>query len=168
MSVMSISFKQLALAAGVALALLAPGAARAQSPEAESVTREAAGDDNPKEGPGKSPTESGADRQKEPSATAVGGAPDGAKHGGHEHGDPSKHFNFFGGPFSHNGKDVAGGPYGDGVNYDPKTGHAAPGEEEPMSAPFNWALHPGDNSLEIAPFNSFGRKGIVSSIRLAY
>jgi len=41
-------------------------------------------------------------------------------------------------------------------------------EWRPMAAPFTWTLHAGDNSLEIAPFNSFGRKGIVSSIRLAY
>lgn len=56
--------------------------------------------------------------------------------GHHGHGDPSKHFRFFGNPFSHNGKDVAGGPLGDGTNYDPKSGATVPGEEEPMSAPF--------------------------------
>jgi F-type H+-transporting ATPase subunit b len=90
--------------------------ARGQSPEAETVTREAAGDDIRKEGPGKSPTE--------------------GAHGHQEHGDPSKHFNYFGGPTSHNGKDVVGGPYGDGRNFNPATGEQAPGEEEPMSAPF--------------------------------
>jgi F-type H+-transporting ATPase subunit b len=112
---------KLVAGAGIAAALiaapaLAGRAARAQSPEAETVTREAAGDDIHKEGPGKSPTE--------------------GAHGHQEHGDPSKHFNFFGGPMSHNGKDVTGGPYGDGKNFNPATGEQAPGEEEPMSAPF--------------------------------
>ena len=97
-------------------ALAGVSAASAQSPEAETVTREAAGDDIHKEGPGKSPTQ--------------------GAHGHQEHGDPSKHFNFFGGPLSHNGKDVTGGPYGDGRNENPATGEQAPGEEEPMSAPF--------------------------------
>jgi F-type H+-transporting ATPase subunit b len=101
-----------ALAAGL---LLAP-AAFAQSPEAESVSREAAGDDIHKEGPGKSPTQ--------------------GEHGEHGHGDPSAHFNFLGSPTEHYGKDVAGGPYGDGKNEDLATGETVPGEEEPMSAPF--------------------------------
>jgi F-type H+-transporting ATPase subunit b len=123
-----------ALLAAPALAGLA--AAGAQTPEApaeptanptippaagtsESMSREAAGDDIRKEGPGKSPTE--------------------GEHGAQEHGDPSKHFHFFGGPFSHGGKDITGGPYGDGVNENPATGERASGpgeEEEPMSAPF--------------------------------
>ena len=116
----------LAAALLAALALVGLAAAGAQTPEAPEAP----------EGPGKSPTRSGAGRE-EPSATAGGaehaeyGA---AEHG--EHGDPSKHFNFFGGPTSHNGKDVTGGPYGDGVNENPATGERAPGEEEPMSAPF--------------------------------
>jgi len=113
---------KLVVGAGLLAALLTAPAlagrvtARGQSPEADTVTREAAGDDIHKEGPGKSPTE--------------------GAHGHQEHGDPSKHFNFFGGPMSHNGKDVVGGPYGDGRNFNPATGEQAPGEEEPMSAPF--------------------------------
>jgi len=55
-----------------------------------------------------------------------------ADHGGH--GDPSKHFNYFN--FSYRGKDVVGGTYGDGKNFNPETGETAPGPEEPMSAPF--------------------------------
>lgn len=57
---------------------------------------------------------------------------------GHEqhHHDPSKHFRFFGPPFGHGGKDLAGGKFGDGKNHDPKTGHTVDGPEEPMSAPF--------------------------------
>lgn len=54
----------------------------------------------------------------------------------HGHGDPSKHFRFIDTPFSHNGKDVAGGPLGDGKNVNPATGETVAGEEEPMSAPF--------------------------------
>jgi len=111
------SARELAIAVGILLASsFAPGAvARAQTPERESVSREAAGDDK-KAGPGKSPIK--------------------AAHDAHAHGDPSKHFRFFGSPFGHGDKDVAGGPHGDGVNKDLKTGHAVPGEEEPMSAPF--------------------------------
>jgi F0F1-type ATP synthase membrane subunit b/b' len=82
----------------------------------EAVAREAAGDDIRKDGPGKSPTKD--------------------EHGQQEHGDPSEHFNFFGSPFEHSKKDVVGGPYGDGENVNPATGERAPGEEEPMSAPF--------------------------------
>lgn len=111
------SARKLAIAVGILLgSSFAPGAvARAQTPEREAASREAAGDDK-KTGPGKSPT---------PSA-----------HDAHAHGDPSKHFRFFGSPFGHGDKDVAGGPLGDGVNKDLKTGHVVPGEEEPMSAPF--------------------------------
>lgn len=89
--------------------LLAPaGAALAQAPEAEAPTG-----------------------QIEPPITeAQPEAP------GHGHGDPSKHFNFFGSPAEHYGKDVVGGPYGDGRNENPATGETAPGAEEPMSAPF--------------------------------
>lgn len=48
------------------------------------------------------------------------------------HGDPSKHFNWF--KFGYRGKDVMGGPMGDGKLGDEPL---APGhEEEPMSAPF--------------------------------
>lgn len=117
-----------ALAAGLLIApaaLSVPGGeARAQSPEAESVTREAAGDDIHKEGPGKSPT-------KGPHGEAAHGAHAEA----HGHGDPSEHFNFLGLPFEHAGKDVVGGPYGDGQNAN-AAGERVPGEEEPMSAPF--------------------------------
>lgn len=62
-------------------------------------------------------------------------AQEAAGDGGHGHEDPSKHFNFFGGPFSHSGKDIVGGPFGDGKNLGPH-GEYVPGEEEPMSAPF--------------------------------
>jgi F-type H+-transporting ATPase subunit b len=56
--------------------------------------------------------------------------------------DPSAHFNFFN--FSYRGKDVFGGPFGDGKMVDPHTGqvvmddhdHQKPAEEEPMSPPF--------------------------------
>ncbi|HWU90481.1 MAG TPA: ATP synthase F0 subunit B [Kofleriaceae bacterium] len=114
------------LAAGVVLgALLAPGAvARAQSAEHESAEHESVSAEH---GQGKGDGHGHGQGQ---------GHGHGNGHGAHEHEDPSKHFNFFGGPFSHSGKDIAGGPYGDGVNYDPKTGHAVAGEEEPMSAPF--------------------------------
>jgi F-type H+-transporting ATPase subunit b len=83
----------------------------------------AAGDDIRKDGHGTSPT--GAKR-----------APDKDSHGAHGgHGDPSKHFRFFGPPFGHGTKDVNGGKYGDGVMVDSHTGVAIP-SEEPMSAPF--------------------------------
>ncbi|HWO20713.1 MAG TPA: ATP synthase F0 subunit B [Kofleriaceae bacterium] len=83
----------------------------------EAIAREAAGDDIRKDGHGKSPTKDA--------------------HGQHgDHGDPSAHFNFFGSPFEHSKKDVVGGPFGDGENVNPATGERAPGEEEPMSAPF--------------------------------
>jgi F-type H+-transporting ATPase subunit b len=60
-------------------------------------------------------------------------------HGGHEVHDPSKHFNFFN--FDWSGKDVLGGPLGDGVNKDPKTGETIKGEEEEaMSPPFAFML----------------------------
>ncbi len=83
------------------------------------MSREAAGDDIRKDGPGKSPTRD-----------------EHGQHGQHGHGDPSEHFNFFGSPFEHGKKDIVGGPYGDGENVNPATGERAPGEEEPMSAPF--------------------------------
>jgi F-type H+-transporting ATPase subunit b len=70
--------------------------------------------------------------EAEPGAHAEGGK---GGHGG-GHGDPTKHFNFLGGPFEHSGKDVTGGPLGDGKNLNPATGETVPGEEEPMSAPF--------------------------------
>jgi len=54
-------------------------------------------------------------------------------HGGAHHGDPTKHWNWFG---IHYGKDLAGGKLGDGQNFDPKTGKTVDGPEEPMSAPF--------------------------------
>jgi ATP synthase F0 subunit b len=60
--------------------------------------------------------------------------------GGGGHGDASQHFNFF--DFGWRGKDVVGGPYGDGVMHDPHTGQVMvddqgrPVHEEPMSAPF--------------------------------
>lgn len=58
-----------------------------------------------------------------------------AKKDEHGHGDPTKHFNYFGSPFEHYGKDVYGGVYGDGKMVDPKTG-TVKDYEEPMSAPF--------------------------------
>jgi F-type H+-transporting ATPase subunit b len=61
-------------------------------------------------------------------------------------GDPTKHFNWFGG-FEYKGKDVYGGKLGDGQMVDPHTGQVvidphtnAPAEEEPMSAPFVFML----------------------------
>lgn len=56
-------------------------------------------------------------------------------HGGHDAhgGDLTEHWNWAG---IHYGKDLAGGKYGDGKNYDPKTGRTIGGHEEPMSAPF--------------------------------
>jgi F-type H+-transporting ATPase subunit b len=60
----------------------------------------------------------------------------GAEPGGHEE-DPTTWFRFFGNPFGHYGKDVAGGKFGDGVQLDPKTGvEEKTPEEEPMSPPF--------------------------------
>ncbi len=68
---------------------------------------------------------------------ASAGAPDGhgAAHGGGHggHGDVTKHWNWFG---IHYGKDLAGGKYGDGQNFDPKSGKTVDGPEEPMSAAF--------------------------------
>jgi F-type H+-transporting ATPase subunit b len=68
----------------------------------------------------------------------------------HGHGDPTKHFNWAGNWFSYSKKDVYGGPLGDGkmvdhdgnvvMHIDPKTGHAAPAEEEVMSPPFVFML----------------------------
>jgi len=51
------------------------------------------------------------------------------------HHDPSKHFNFWGPPNEHYGKDALGGKYGDGVMIDPHTNEVIP-EEEAMSPPF--------------------------------
>jgi F-type H+-transporting ATPase subunit b len=103
------TFAAAALAAGMLLATGALGGeARAQAPQAE------------------------VPRQIEP---PVRGAGEAASHGA-AHGDPSTHFNFFGSPAEHYGKDITGGPYGDGKNENPATGEVVPGEEEPMSAPF--------------------------------
>jgi len=59
--------------------------------------------------------------------------------------DPTKHFNWFGSPFGHTGKDVYGGKLGDGKMVDPHTGEVVidphtgnPAEEEPMSGAFIW------------------------------
>jgi F-type H+-transporting ATPase subunit b len=61
-------------------------------------------------------------------------------------GDPTKHFNWFGG-FEYKSKDVYGGKLGDGTMVDPHTGQTVidphtnkPAEEEPMSAPFVFML----------------------------
>lgn len=81
------------------------------SAESGRVTKAATGDDIKAEGPGKD------------------------THGeGEEHEDPSRHFNFFG--MDYRGKDEVGGKFGDGKNFNEKTGERLPGEEEPMSAPF--------------------------------
>jgi F-type H+-transporting ATPase subunit b len=56
-----------------------------------------------------------------------------AAHGGGHHGDPTKNWNWFG---LHYGKDIAGGKFGDGKNFDEKTGKSVDGPEEPMSAAF--------------------------------
>jgi F-type H+-transporting ATPase subunit b len=67
------------------------------------------------------------------------------KHGGdHASHDPSKHFRFFGGPFSGNGKDIYGGKLGDDKMVDEHgnvvlDSHDKP-YEEPMSAPFIFML----------------------------
>jgi len=55
-----------------------------------------------------------------------------------EEGDPTRHFNFIGGPFDHLGKDEYGGKFGDGEMKLPsgETVH----EEEPMSPAFIWML----------------------------
>jgi F-type H+-transporting ATPase subunit b len=82
----------------------------------DAASKGAAGDDIQKDGPGTSPTE--------------------GAHGddhGHHGGDRTEHWNWFG---IHYGKDLAGGKYGDGRNFDPKTGKSFAGPEEPMSAPF--------------------------------
>jgi F0F1-type ATP synthase membrane subunit b/b' len=65
-------------------------------------------------------------------ANGAGTSPVQDDHGGHG-GDLTKHWNWTG---IHYGKDLAGGKYGDGKNYDPKTGRTIGGPEEPMSAPF--------------------------------
>jgi F-type H+-transporting ATPase subunit b len=70
-----------------------------------------------------------------------GGHGKGADHGAH---DPSKHFRFFGGPFSGNGKDIYGGKLGDDKMVDEHgnvvlDNHGKP-YEEPMSAPFIFML----------------------------
>ena len=56
-----------------------------------------------------------------------------AKDDAHGHHDPSKHFNFFG--FGYRGKDVMGGPLGDGKMVDAHSGEVTDGEEA-MSPPF--------------------------------
>jgi len=61
-----------------------------------------------------------------------GTSPAGEAAHGH-HGDVTKHWNWFG---IHYGKDLAGGKYGDGANFDPTTGKTVDGPEEPMSAAF--------------------------------
>jgi len=97
--------------------LLAPIYAYAQTPEEESATKAAAGDSE-------NPQGSGSEHHP--------GQP------GEEH-DPTQHFNFFGGPFSHFGKDEYGGTFGDGKMTDPKSGVTVH-EEEPMSPAFIWML----------------------------
>jgi F-type H+-transporting ATPase subunit b len=94
---------------GILLAWAGVAAAQpAEEPEKnQATTRDAAGDDARKEGPGKA-------------------------HEG-EHIDPSTHFNFF--DFSWRDKDEFGGKFGDGKMQDEHTGVVVP-EEEPMSAPF--------------------------------
>jgi len=69
----------------------------------------------------------------EHAAEAGGGEGGEAKHEGH-HEDPTKHFNFLGSPGEHYGKDVMGGPLGDGemVLEDGTKVH----HEEEMSPPF--------------------------------
>jgi len=80
----------------------------AEEPEKnQATTRDAAGDDATKAGPGKA-------------------------HEG-EHIDPSTHFNFL--DFSWRDKDEFGGKFGDGKMEDPHAGVTVH-EEEPMSAPF--------------------------------
>lgn len=97
---------------GVVAALFMGGVANAQTedhPEAGRATHEAAGDSAQAEGPGSE------------------------FHAGQDHGDPTKHFNFFN--FSYRGKDEWGGKYGDGEMKDEATGTVTH-EEEPMSPPF--------------------------------
>jgi len=65
-------------------------------------------------------------------ADGSGTAPAGKAAHGH-HGDVTKHWNWFG---IHYGKDLAGGKFGDGQNFDPATGKLVEGPEEPMSAAF--------------------------------
>ena len=77
------------------------------------ASKGAAGDDIQKDGPGTSPTEDA--------------------HGGGHHGDATQNWNWTG---IHYGKDIAGGKFGDGKNYNPETGKTVAGHEEPMSAPF--------------------------------
>lgn len=131
-----------ALAAGLSLAPAALGGeARAQAPQAE------------------------APRQIEPPVAGAGetrgtgtghGASRGEAHGeAHGHGDPSQHFNFFGSPGEHYGKDVAGGPFGDGKNVNPATGEVVPGDEEPMSAPFIFMVL--NFAILLALLSKFGR-----------
>ena len=64
----------------------------------------------------------------------------GAGHAEKEHAeDPSQHFNLAGHWFDYKKYDEYGGPLGDGVMTDEKTGETVR-EEEPMSAPFVFAL----------------------------
>jgi F-type H+-transporting ATPase subunit b len=73
----------------------------------------------------------------QPGVEGARGEHAGAEHA--EHHDPSEHFNFFN--FSWSGKDVLGGPLGDGVNRNPETGETIRGEEEEaMSPPFVFML----------------------------
>ncbi|MBA3455489.1 MAG: ATP synthase F0 subunit B [Deltaproteobacteria bacterium] len=76
----------------------------------DAASKGAPGDDIKAQGPGTSPAGD-------------------ATHG--HHGDVTQHWNWFG---IHYGKDLAGGKYGDGQNFDPKTGKSVAGAEEPMSA----------------------------------
>jgi F-type H+-transporting ATPase subunit b len=113
----------------VAVVVLAATPAFAQTAEkgdeAGRAVRGAAGDSEHPRGPG----------SEHHTQTA---GPDQA--GGHDgHGDPSKHFNFFGLEpgklFDYQGKDVLGGPFGDNKMTDPATGQTV-AEEEPASPPF--------------------------------
>ena len=96
--------------------LLAPAYAFGQTEEdakKESVTKSVPGDSEHPQGPG---------TEHHP-----------GQHG-EEH-DPTKHFNFWGLPFDHFGKDEYGGVFGDG-----KMGGRPVAAEEPMSPAFIWAL----------------------------
>jgi F-type H+-transporting ATPase subunit b len=111
----------LALAAAPAFAQTAEH----KGDEAERAAHGAAGDSATPTGPGS---------EHHTEAAGAGHA------GGHEgHGDPSKHFNFFGLQpgklFDYQGKDQYGGPFGDNKMVDPATGQTTP-EEEPASPPF--------------------------------
>lgn len=130
-AVFVIAFLAAFIAMGAADALAQPAE---PTEAAEPTERPAHGFAEPNDGPPDGLTEQVAGTDVHGDASGPAGVDDhGADAHGGGHGDPSKHFNFFG--MDYRGKDVMGGRYGDGVMIDPATGEKT-AMEEAMSAPF--------------------------------